>query len=89
MNQNQLEEIVTKVIDNLKSKDFSQDEFMERVKEHSNENGKLDLYQLTGLILHESRLYSELLLFDVLNELRDKGVIVLPNTSAESSTEKD
>lgn len=80
MDQEQLSKVFDDVIDNLYENDFSQEEFQKRVDEHSNEDGKLDLYQMFKLMNQESKAYSELLLFDVLNRLRADGYIASPNS---------
>ena len=81
MTQEQLVEIFEQVIDNLRDKDFSSDEFMKRLKKISDENGKIELTEAMGFMLGESKSYSELLVFDLFNKLRVLGAITLPNST--------
>ncbi|WP_453992173.1 hypothetical protein [Bacillus nitroreducens] len=83
MEQQQLADIFETVIRKLREKDFSREEFEERLSQYSNADGKVELHQMSAFLVNESRLYTELLLFDVLNKLRSEGYIISTNRSEE------
>lgn len=87
LNPETLNEIFNRVIKHLHENDFSREEIQKRIDNYSDEQGNLDLYSMFALLASESRSYTELMLFNVLNILYSEGYIASTKRSDDNPNE--